>query len=138
MNLTFPEIQISGSSSSCLGSWKNFRRKGNFVEEYTPLTKETYGVRNNNNKPTKNLLKCCIFRCSLVILLAACLIVILVWRIWCWIGRLLINTLIDIFLYSHHLSAWYRTNIVRRNYIFVSHGNLRIDDKNTYLLSSLI
>ena len=33
-----------------------------------------------------------------------------------------INPLIDIFLHSHHLSAWYCTDIVRRNSFLVTYG----------------
>ena len=32
------------------------------------------------------------------------------------------NPLIDIFLYSHHLSAWYCIDIVRRNSVLITHG----------------
>ena len=35
------------------------------------------------------------------------------------------NPLIDIFLYSHHLSAWYCVDIVRRNSVLVTHGKWR-------------
>ena len=33
------------------------------------------------------------------------------------------NLLIDIFLHSHHLSAWYYIDIVRRNSVLVTHGS---------------
>ena len=32
----------------------------------------------------------------------------------------------DIFLYSHHLSAWYGINIVRRNSVSVTNGSERV------------
>ena len=32
---------------------EEFQKKRDFVEQYTPLTKETYGVSNSNNKPPK-------------------------------------------------------------------------------------
>ena len=32
------------------------------------------------------------------------------------------NPLIDIFLYSHHFSAWYCTDIVERNSVLVTYG----------------
>ena len=33
------------------------------------------------------------------------------------------NPPVDIFLYSHHLSAWYCIDIVRRNSVLVTHGS---------------
>ena len=36
------------------------------------------------------------------------------------------NPLIDIFLYSHHLSAQYCIDAVRRNSQLVTHGGLRV------------
>ena len=47
----------------------------------------------------------------------------LIWRIWHWINNN--NLLINIFLYSHHLSGWYCTNIVRRNSLLVTRGGLK-------------
>ena len=35
----------------------------------------------------------------------------------------LIISLIKIFLYSHNLSAWYCTDIARRNSVLVTHGS---------------
>ena len=37
------------------------------------------------------------------------------------------NLLVDVFLYSHHLSAWYCIDIVRRKYVLVAHGSLRVN-----------
>ena len=55
-----------------------------------------------------------------VILLTVChTILILVWRIWCWI-HYYCNPLIYNFLYSHFLSAWYCIDIVRRNSVLVT------------------
>ena len=63
-----------------------------------------------------------IFKISLVILLTVCqmILIMLVWRI-C-IGSTY-NPLLDIFLYSHHVSAWYCIDIVRRNSVLVTHGS---------------
>ena len=36
------------------------------------------------------------------------------------------NPLIHIFLYSHHLSGCYCIDFVRRNYVLVAHGSLRV------------
>ena len=36
------------------------------------------------------------------------------------------HALIDIFLYSHHLSVWYCIDIVRRNSLLVTHGSERV------------
>ena len=62
---------------------------------------------------------------SLVILLTVChtVLVMLVWRIWYWINLLSLNWLTGIFLYSHHLSAWYCIDIVGRNFVSVTHGS---------------
>ena len=52
---------------------------------------------------------------------------------WCKFGEFSIrstnNPLIDLFLYSHHLSAWYCIDIVRRNSVLVTHGGLRVNMK---------
>ena len=48
------------------------------------------------------------------------------------------NTLIDIFLYLVTCLLDIVLMLLRKNYVFVSHGSLRVDDINTYLLSSLI
>ena len=37
------------------------------------------------------------------------------------------NPLIHIFLYSHHLSGCYCIDFVRRNYVLVAHGSLRVE-----------
>ena len=56
---------------------------------------------------------------SLILLTVFRLILImLVWRIWYWI---ISNPIIYIFLYSHHLFAWYCTDKVRRNSVLVTH-----------------
>ena len=56
----------------------------------------------------------------LVILLTVChTILMLVWRIWCWI-HYYCNPLIYNFLYSHFSSAWYCIDIVRRNSVLVT------------------
>ena len=47
----------------------------------------------------------------------------LVWRIWYWS---ISNPIIDIFLYSHHLSAWYCIDVARRNSVLVTHGSYRV------------
>ena len=36
------------------------------------------------------------------------------------------NPSIDICLYSHHLSAWYCIDIVRRNSVLVNHGRVKL------------
>ena len=36
------------------------------------------------------------------------------------------NPLIDIFVYSYHLTAWYCIDIVSKNYVLVIHGSLRV------------
>ena len=55
-----------------------------------------------------------------VILLTVChTILMLVWRIWCWI-HYYCNPLIYNFLYSHFSSAWYCIDIVRRNSVLVT------------------
>ena len=38
------------------------------------------------------------------------------------------NPVIDIFLSSHYLSAWYCTDIVRRNSVMVTHGIVRLNN----------
>ena len=38
------------------------------------------------------------------------------------------NPVIDIFLSSHYLSAWYCTDIVRKNSVMVTHGIVRLND----------
>ena len=53
-----------------------------------------------------------------------------VWRIWCWINN---NLLIDFLIHSHHLSAWYCVDVVRRNPVLVTHGSQRVNRKN-YLI----
>ena len=60
---------------------------------------------------------------SLVILLTVChtVLVMLVLRIW--YCRSTDNPLIDIFLYSHHLSAWSCIDIKRRNSVLVTYGS---------------
>ena len=35
--------------------------------------------------------------------------------------RLTENPLVDIFLYSHHLSSWFCFDVVRRNSVLVTH-----------------
>ena len=51
----------------------------------------------------------------------------LICRVQCWFGefgiRSIRNPIIDFFLYSHHLSALYCIDIVRRNSVLVTHGN---------------
>ena len=37
------------------------------------------------------------------------------------------NPLINIFLCSHHLSAWYCIGFVRKNSVLVTHGSLRVE-----------
>ena len=37
------------------------------------------------------------------------------------------NPLIYIFLYSHHLSGCYCIDFIRRNYVLVAHGSLRVE-----------
>ena len=61
---------------------------------------------------------------SFVILLTVChtVLVMLVSRI----KGSTSNPLTDIFLYSHHLSAWYCIDIVRRNSVLVTYGSLRV------------
>ena len=47
-----------------------------------------------------------------------------------WVWRMefvKISLFIDIFLYSHHLSAWFSIDIVRRNSVSVIHGSNRVD-----------
>ena len=39
-----------------------------------------------------------------------------------------INPLIDIFLYSHHMSNWNCFDMVRRNPVLVTHGSLRLGE----------
>ena len=50
--------------------------------------------------------------------------------LWCFFGEFGIGSsyvpLIYIFLYSHHFSAWYCIDIVRRNSVLVTHGSLRV------------
>ena len=69
---------------------------------------------------------------SLVILLTVCnsILRVLFGRIWYW--RDLNNPLIDIFLYSHQLSAWYCIDIVRRNSVLVTHGSEMCNAKCTF------
>ena len=47
--------------------------------------------------------------------------------LWCQFGEFGIgstyNLLTDIFLYSHYLSPWYCIDIVRRDYVLVTHGS---------------
>ena len=45
-----------------------------------------------------------------------------------------INPLIDICLYSHHLSGWYCIDIVRRNSVLITNGSYRVKS-STLLLS---
>ena len=68
---------------------------------------------------------------SLVILLTVCdsILRVLFGRIWYWD---LNNPLIDNFLYSHQLPAWYCIDIVRRNYFLVSHRSERCNAKCTF------
>ena len=51
----------------------------------------------------------------------------LIYRVQCWFGefgiRSIRNPIIDIFLYSYHLSALYCIDTVRRNSVLVTHGN---------------
>ena len=44
--------------------------------------------------------------------------------------------LIDIFLSSHHFSAWYCTDIIRRNSVFVSYGSWTFKFPKFYLKAS--
>ena len=48
------------------------------------------------------------------------------------------NILIDIFPYSVTCRLDIVLMLLRKNYVFASHGSLRVDDINTYLSSSLI
>ena len=68
---------------------------------------------------------------SLVILLTVCnsILRVLFGRIWYWD---LNNPLIDNFLYSHQLSAWYCIDIVRRNSVLVTHGSEMCNSKCTF------
>ena len=51
----------------------------------------------------------------------------LIYRVQCWFGefgiRSIRNSIIDFFLYSHHLSALYCIDIVMRNSVLVTHRN---------------
>ena len=51
--------------------------------------------------------------------------------LWCKLGEFGFgstnNPLIDIFFFSHYLSAWYHVDTVRRNSILVTHGNLSVN-----------
>ena len=53
--------------------------------------------------------------------------------LWCSFGEFGIgsinNPLIYIFLYSHHLPAWYCIDIVKRNSVLVSYGSYRVNWK---------
>ena len=62
---------------------------------------------------------------SIVILLTVChtIFMKLVQRIWYWSTN---NPLIDIFLYFHHLSAWYNVDIIWKSYVLVTHGTVRV------------
>ena len=42
------------------------------------------------------------------------------------------NPLVDIFIYSHHLSAWYCIYIVRRSSVLVTRGSYRVKQKNVF------
>ena len=47
-----------------------------------------------------------------------------------WVWRMefvKISLVIDIFLYSHHLSTWFSIDIARRNSVSVIHGSNRVD-----------
>ena len=46
--------------------------------------------------------------------------------------------IIDIFIYCHHLSAWYCIDIVRRNTVLVIRGNQRVKEKTPFSFSFLI
>ena len=58
------------------------------------------------------------------------------WFSLCYFGefgiRSIISPIIDIFPYSHHMSAWYCIDIVRRNSILVTHGSQRVN--SVYLI----
>ena len=47
----------------------------------------------------------------------------IVWRVWCWIN---VEPPDLYFCYSHHFSAWYCIDIVRRNSVLITHGSLRL------------
>ena len=69
---------------------------------------------------------------SLVILLTVCdsILRVLFGRIRYW--RDINNPLIDIFLYFHHLFAWYCIDVVRRNSVLVTHGSEMCNAKCTF------
>ena len=73
---------------------------------------------------------------SLVILLTVCrtVLVMLVWRIWCWIKLWSLNWY---FLYSHQFSAWHCIDILRRISVLVTHGSWRVNVISQCLLSLL-
>ena len=52
----------------------------------------------------------------------------IVWRVWCWIN---VEPPDWYFCYSHHLSAWYCIDIVRRNSVLITHGSLRLIAETT-------
>ena len=64
---------------------------------------------------------------TLLILLTVChtVLVMLVWRIW--VGSIN-SSLINVFLDSHYLPAWYCIDIVRRNSVLVTHGSYMVDE----------
>ena len=79
--------------------------------------------------PQRFHFNCLTPKISLVILLVVChiVLVMLVWRIWYWIKGDNYYPLVNIFLYSHHLSAWYCFDMVRRNFVLITHGSLRVN-----------
>ena len=67
---------------------------------------------------------------SLVILLTVCQM-ILIMSVWEFSIGSISKPIIDIFLYSHHLSARYCTDIVRRYSALVTHSSLKIKSQLT-------
>ena len=84
-----------------------------------PLQTSCIGLRFEWHKSVPNTLNP---KISLVILLTICqmIFIMLARGIWYLINWLSQNWY---FLYSHHLSAWYCIDIVRRNSVLVTHGS---------------